>query len=176
LANGSGFVSFLNDNFTDLLNNLFNGEYKVYESLLSDERALKYFYNQSFHPIIDPLLGLSYLRLLSNTSYKAGAVDTDWDFDEVRNIKDKMELAGSIFQASFPEFELKNYENKIFYLENENKNKKYIITHPFWNTDNQEDDNALFRFGNFGVNVATDLVYIDYFNMLHRPLFVYNNI
>jgi DEAD/DEAH box helicase domain-containing protein len=174
LANGSGFVSFLNDNFNDLLTKLFNGEYKIYESLLSDERALKYFYNQSFHPIIDPLLGLSYLRLLSNTLYKAGAVDSDSLFDEVNNIKDKMKLAGSIFQASFPEFELKNYDNKIFYLEKENK--KYVITHPFWNTDYQEDDSALFRFGNFGVNLATDIKYLDYFNMLHRPLFVYNNL
>ena len=85
-----------------------------------------------------------------------------------------MELAGNIFQASFPGFELRNYDSKIFFLEKDDK--KYIITHPFWNIDYQEDDNALFRFGNFGVNVATDAVYIDYFNMLHRPLFVYNNL
>lgn len=173
LVNGSGFVSFLNDNFKVLLNKLFNGEYKIYESLLKDERALKYFYNQSYHPIIDPLLGLSYLRLLSNVSYKTGAVNTDWDFDEVKYIKEKMRLAGTIFQASFPEYQLNNYNNKIFYLEK--SNIKYVITHPFWNVDYQHDDNALYRFGNFGVNVVTDIVYIDYFNLLHRPLFVYNN-
>ena len=173
LANGSGFVSFLNDNFSNLINKLFNGEYKIYESLLIDERALKYFYNQAYHPIIDPLLGLSYLRLLHNIKYKAGAIYDDQLFDEVVKIKTKMETAGRIFQASFPEFVLRNYDDTLFFLEKEGK--KYIIIHPFWNTDYQEEENALYRFGNFGVNVATDVVYLDYFNLLHRPLFVYNS-
>ena len=157
----------------NLINKLFNGEYKIYESLLIDERALKYFYNQAYHPIIDPLLGLSYLRLLHNIKYKAGAINDDQLFDEVVKIKTKMETAGRIFQASFPEFVLRNYDDTIFFLEKEEK--KYIIIHPFWNTDYQEEEDALYRFGNFGVNVATDVVYLDYFNLLHRPLFVYNS-
>lgn len=174
LINGSGFVSFLNNNFNEILNKLFNGEYKICDSLLTNERALKYFYNQQYHPIIDSLLGLSYLRLLFNRSYKAGAVDNDYNYNEVIHIKDKMELAGNIFQNSFPEFQLNNLGNKIFYLVK--GNLKYVISHPFWNVKNQQDNNLLFNFGRLNVNVPNDVVYIDYFNLLHRPLFVYNQL
>lgn len=173
LANGSGFVTFLNNNFEKLLNKLFNKEYKIYESLLTDERALKYFYNQSYHPIIDPLLGLSYLRLFQDEEYKCGAIEGDKMFDEVTAIKSKMEVAGKIFKDTFPGFELKESADEIFYLES--GNIKYVITHPFWNTEYQQDENVLFRFGNFGSNVQEGIKYIDYFNLLHRPLFVSNS-
>lgn len=172
LANGSGFVSYLYENFTEILNKLFNKEYKIYQSLLIDERALKYFYNQTYHPIIEPLLGLSYLRLLKDKNYKAGAVNNDLSFDEIIGILKKMEQAGKIFSDNFG-FDLKKNSNGLFYLEKDNL--KYVITHPFWNTKNQNVD-SLYRFGNFGTNSIDDVKYIDYFNMIHRPLFVYNEL
>jgi len=173
LPNGSGFVTYLNDNFETIISDVVEGKCFISQSLLEDERALKYFYNQTYHPLINAPLGLSYLRLLLNKNYACGAKTDDKDSNEIKAISNQMKKAGDLFCSIFESYDLKD-KNGVYYIESAVDQKVYVITHPCWNEQKKESD-SLFKYSNFHQD-KEKVSYIDFFNLIYRPLFVFEKL
>ena len=175
LPNGSGHVNYLKENLTEIIKDLLNSENTFTDNLLKNDRSIKYFYNQQYHPVLYAPLGLSLLRAMFDCNHTCGAND-DIDFEELKVIFDKMKEAGEIFikvvkkQTNQP-VELKfTYGNNVpYFILN---NNAYVIVHPLWN--NEYDGDSIFSKKNFIEGNQKNIIYIDFYNVWQRPLWTYH--
>lgn len=161
LANGSGFVRSLYNDFEAILSETLqpsNGESylgKIHSQSHQEKcldacyDCLKIFRNMNWHSLLDWRLGLSMIRLFHNPLYKAGA---DGEFNLYVELKDWLQFAGKLrdsFIESFSNFG-KTPEEQEEYKCNFNglpaikygrrKRKVILIVHPFWDIENLAED------------------------------------
>lgn len=161
LANGSGFVRSLYDDFEAILSETLQPtnadsylgkiHSQAHQEKCSDAcyDCLKIFRNMNWHSLLDWRLGLSMMRLFQDPSYKAGA---DGSFDQYVELKDWLQFAEKLrdsFIESFSNFG-KTPEEREEYKCNFNglpaikygrrKRKVILIVHPFWNIENLAED------------------------------------
>lgn len=163
LANGSGFVRSLYEDFSNILQETLqptNADSYLgkIHSLTHQEKCadacydcLKIFRNMNWHSLLDWRLGLSMIRLFNDPNYKAGA---DGNFSQYVELKDWLQFAEKLrdsFIESFSSFgktpeEREEYKCNfnglpaIKYGNRKRKQKVILIIHPFWNIDDLAED------------------------------------
>ena len=95
--NGSGFVVDFYENFDQYVDRILKGEDTFFEKMLSEEHAkscdsscyqcLSNYNNMPYHGLLDWRLGITLLRLLVDTNYRAG-LDGNFDYPELRDWPD----------------------------------------------------------------------------------------
>jgi hypothetical protein len=178
LANGSGFVNYLNDNIVNIIEEILQYSSGFSKSLLDNERALKYFYNQTYHPLIYAPLGLSLLRSLVDSTHDCGATIGNQGFNELEIISKKITEACLVFEDVLnnqnqggPVIKI-NDLNGVKYFEKDDIT--YVIVHPLWNIEFK--DESLFMKNNFVEGNQGNVKYIDFYNLWHRPLWTYHQL
>lgn len=174
--NGSGFVSFLYENFEYVLNEILSGRQKFIKSIIehrnecngSCQKCLNTYDNSGYHHILDWRLGIGLLRLIKNSSYTFGYNVKDESFFELEDLK--LLINNSSKTYSKTDKNLKTIAGKRFdYLEmNVNsllETKTYYkgIIHPLWNTKLLTDE--LNSFYGSGVKINFDDL-LDVFTIL----------
>ena len=175
LANGAGFIRYLNMNYRNILNAIFSEEKKnsYAQRILSDEHVcesacydcLKVYRNMQYHGLLDWRLAVSYLRILYDNEYKVG-LDNNFNYPE---LKDWLKLA------------IQNRDNFAKYFECEPGNfgklpgliageTAVIIIHPFWSTNNADGILAE-AIADLKSKLGHDVepMFMDSFNLLRRP-------
>ena len=161
LANGSGFVRSLYNDFEAILSEtlqpLNSDSYlgkihsQSHQEKCSDAcyDCLKIFRNMNWHSLLDWRLGLSMIRLFKDSNFKAGA---DGIFDQFVELKDWLMFAENLrdsFIESFSNFgktpeEREEYKCSFNGLPaikyGRRKRKVILIVHPFWNIENLAED------------------------------------
>lgn len=187
LANGSGFVRQLHDDFREYLNLLlhnpdpaaYTGKIRHQTHIDSCQDAcyecLKVYRNMNYHGLLDWKLGLGLLRVLAEPAYKAGA-DGNFDYPE---LQDWMKFAHSL-RDNFAESFERHMQDKSLRLPNfrEGKNKIVLLVHPFWDLEHWSEDNWLTEtvataFSRYG---AGNVKFVDTFNMHRRPAWCYEKL
>ena len=202
LINGSGFVRHLYDkDLKRILAPLSEEEnpvgYKTAEpmsddynidfikSLFKDEhirdcndscyKCLKVYMNMSYHPILDWRLGISMLRMMSNSDYTCGADGIFSGYPEltfyINGIRgtwlDYCKMLADEFKTNYlPKYTILNTQPNnegLWYLSD--GKKKIIIVHPLWELDNPIGwlANNIARVGNI-----SDITFVDTFNLQRR--------
>jgi DEAD/DEAH box helicase domain-containing protein len=176
LPNGSGFVNYLNDNLINIIEEILEFKTEFSRSLLDDERALKYYYNQTYHPLIYAPLGLSLLRALLTPWHDCDGSNFTVQFEELNKIKNKINDSCEIFAAVLKNqggdyIKIDELDGIRFFVKN---NYTYVIIHPLWNSEYEGD--SLFEKNKFVEGNQSTVKYIDFYNLWHRPLWTYHNL
>jgi DEAD/DEAH box helicase domain-containing protein len=173
LPNGSGHVNFLRANLESIICNVLNMDSPFTKNLLENERSIKYYYNQPYHPLLYAPLGLSLLRALYDKTHYCGA-DGKQDAAELSKIFEEMhrsaEILVDVIRKQGSEVELMIHDNNVpYFLYCENY---YVLKHPLWNDENCE----ILLQNNFTTGNQPNVRYIDFYNVWIRPLWVYHKI
>lgn len=185
LANGSGFVKKLYDNFDSYLKRCTepqNNEEERYNYNILQNREckdssyqdLKNYRNMSFHPLLDWRLAIGLLRLMVNTNYTSGLKDEDFSKPELQDWKKFTFELQKQFVDSFSENVIESTFGELrgFTLY---QNFKVIIVHPFWNVSvHQPEDNILTRA--IAIAGIENVYFIDSFNLHRRPSWCYEQL
>lgn len=205
LANGSGFVRKLYEDFEPIIQDILQpanpGSYigKI-QSENHQEKCkdacydcLKIYRNMNWHSLLDWRLGLGVLRLFYDRNYKAGA---DGDFITHFELHSWLEFATALrdsFIESFSTFgntaagkeEYKCSFNGLPAIKyGKRKRKVILIVHPFWNIEKQTGDawyNKCFEEARDYISAHegdpdTDLETLDTFNLHRRVGWCYEQI
>ena len=175
LVNGSGFVNDLYENFPDYCNRILQGQDPYFEQMLSEEhrehcesacyQCLQMYRNMPYHGLLDWRLGISLLRLMTDTNYKLG---TDGNFDAYPELKDWKNTASGLLEQLRKSYYNDNYtlgeESGIPYIHT--PDDEYIVAvHPLWSQDISKVKvlaKVKAKFGN------SNLHFIDTFNLMRR--------
>jgi len=172
LANGAGFVDWINNNWEETLKKILRpiDSESFAGRIISDDHdsacesacydCLMSYWNMSYHGLLDWRLGLGYLRCLESTSYLCG-LDGDFSTPELRSWKDSAKRQALNFAISF-NYEYQN-NGSLPWLKKGEKN--VIIVHPFWDLNQKEGilADAVVHCGD------PNAKFIDTFNLLRRP-------
>ena len=172
LANGAGFVDWINNNWEETLKKILRprDSESFAGRIISDDHdgacesacydCLMSYWNMSYHGLLDWRLGLGYLRCLESTSYLCG-LDGDFSTPELRSWKDSAKRQALNFATSF-NYEYQN-NGPLPWLKKGEKN--VIIVHPFWDLNQKEGilADAVVHCGD------PNAKFIDTFNLLRRP-------
>lgn len=181
LANGSGFVQWMYDNWKCLLDfalGITAAQDTFPGALIADKHrknchsscpdCLRHYRNMNYHGLLDWRLGLSLLRLLADAGFQCG-LDLNYDFPELQEwLQDATKLRGT-FCHSFTACVPKNY-GPLPGLEIDGR--KVIIIHPLWNT-NEPYGILSDALASAGIQYPKDASYIDTFNLQRRMSRVY---
>ena len=179
LANGSGFVNRMFENWSKLLGAIIAPSPGSFFSFLTSKEhncdsacynCLKEFGNMAYHSFLDWKLGLAYLRVLADQNYRCGL---DGKFDttpELTNWLREAEVAAGHFADDF-EGTLTHYGILPGIEFSSNPVKKVIIVHPLWRTDSPQGILA------HATAVAGEKAeFIDTFNLTRSPGSSYRNL
>lgn len=187
LANGSGFVRKLKEEYEEILKSVFSSPDRKYvENILSESHrancseacydCLKVFRNMSYHGLLDWRLGVGLLRILYDSNYQSG---TDGIFESYIELFDWQQTAYSLAEElviSFPEINL----DDSFDLPVLEKNEAsiFIIIHPFWQVEDLKVNNWLTKtvFEIKKKYPSCEFRYIDTFNLQRRIGWCYEQI
>lgn len=161
LANGSGFVRKLYEDFEPIIQDILHPvnpdsyigkiQSETHQNKCKDAcyDCLKIYRNMNWHSLLDWRLGLGMLRLFYDRNYKAGA---DGDFNHHLELKGWLEFVIGLrdsFIESFSNFgntaeEKEEYKcsfNRLPAIKyGRNKRKVILIVHPFWNIEELAED------------------------------------
>ncbi|MBZ5752454.1 DEAD/DEAH box helicase [Metabacillus rhizolycopersici] len=172
LPNGAGFVRWLENNWTDVLEGIVSPTGKQsFINYLTSERhqcntacysCLMNYRNMQYHGLLDWRLGLAYLRSMFDSAYQCG-IDGDFSTPELKGWLQLAEVLADQFSSYF------NYETTKWAGIPGIKagNRKIIIIHPLWNFSNPHGVLA-----DAVVATGADLDSIDFldtFNLVRRP-------
>jgi len=178
LANGSGFVRWIGEQWHTLLKDILEPPEGTYAAkvISSSHRnncdqscyeCLRTYRNMTYHGLLDWRLGISYLRLLHHRAYSAG-LDGNFSYPELEDwtriapvLRDNfVSLFGgqSFSWKGIPGFRIGD--------------RRIVITHPFWdrNHPNGVLADAVAEAG------GPPIQYIDTFNLLRRPGWCYSDV
>lgn len=192
LPNGSGFVRYLYNNFHSILSEIINphdlNNYigKIH-SLTHQQKCkdacydcLKVFRNMNYHSLLDWKLGLSMMRLLSNSSYVCGA---DGKFDEFFELNDWLKFARELrdnFVQSFDGFSSDEINRLPIIKSGKNLKNITLIVHPFWDLKNIREANWLAEVkaevDEYASSRKGSVNIIDTFNLHRRPGWCYEKL
>lgn len=173
LPNGSGHVNFLRFNFESIVSNILNTDSPFTKNLLENERSIKYYYNQPYHPLLYAPLGLSLLRVLFEPTNYCGA-DGNFESAELTETLEEMfrsaEILVDVMRKQGNEVKLlKSPDSVPYFMYND---ISYVIKHPLWNDENCE----ILSHNKFTAGNQPNVKYIDFYNVWIRPLWVYHKI
>jgi len=187
LPNGSGFVRRLHDDFKEYLDLLlhnpdpaaYTGKIRHQSHVDSCQDAcyecLKVYRNMNYHGLLDWRLGLGLLRVLAEPAYKSGA-DGNFDFPE---LKDWLEFARKLRDNFAESFGL-HIQDEAIPLPNfqHGKNKVVMLVHPFWDLEHWSEDSWLTEIvaAAFSRHGATNVKFVDTFNLHRRPAWCYEKL
>lgn len=191
LPNGSGFVRFLYDNFSDLLSEAINpsnaNSYlgkmhsQTHQEKCDDAcyDCLKVFRNMNYHSLLDWRLGLSMLRVMNDSTFVCGA-DGNFNFIELLNWLDFAKELRNGFAQSFGFTNTDEINGLPVIKFGRNQRNIIMIVHPFWNLRNFSEANWLTEIYN-EINEHTDskggkISIIDTFNLHRRPGWCYERL
>jgi len=195
LANGSGFVRFLYDNFASLLSEAINpstaNSYlgKIHSQTHQDKcddacyDCLKVFRNMNYHSLLDWRLGLSVLRIMNNSTFVCGA-DGNFNFVELQNWSAFAKKLCNSFYSSFysnsQTAEIVEIKGLPIIRFGKDKRNVIMIVHPFWNMRNFTEANWLAEIYN-EIKEHTEsnggkISIIDTFNLHRRPGWCYEKL
>ncbi|MDP2338930.1 MAG: DEAD/DEAH box helicase [Bacteroidota bacterium] len=198
LANGSGFVRYLFNNYEHILHlclfppadNSYIDKIHSAEHQASCRDAcydcLKVYRNMNFHSLLDWRLGLSLLRLMSDQNYLCG---TDGKFQDYIELKNWLVFAENLALAFADSFGMYHVEkiNGLPILVAEKKRKGQVISkdvvmiiHPFWDMANLSQGSWLKKIKQEADTLAHTnsgtINIIDTFNLHRRPGWCYEKI
>lgn len=125
--------------------------------------CLRSFRNMQYHGILDWRLGLSYLRILTDSQYACGIYDpADFDRPELRGWMEQAGKLGNSFAKLFG-YDFKGMD-PLPWMEGDGI--AVIVTHPLWDT---YDPKGLLAKAKAIARTAGDPVFIDTFNLARRP-------
>ena len=178
LPNGAGFADQLHKDWEKLLGLILNakpGDGSFAGALISERHTtrcdsscpdcLRQYRNMSYHGLLDWRLGLSLIRVLSDSTYSCG-LDGDFSRPDLKNWNEAARQLRDSFSVTFgcsprdfgplPGFELAK--------------RAVIITHPLWNSDNPK---GLLAQAMASVSPDVSLQFIDTFNTQRRMSWAY---
>lgn len=205
LANGSGFVRKLYDDYEPIIQDILHPanpdsyigkiQSETHQGKCKDAcyDCLKIYRNMNWHSLLDWRLGLGMLRLFYDQNYKAGA---DGKFDGYLELKGWLEFATELrdsFVESFSNFgntteEKQEYKCSFKKLPGikygRNKRKVILVVHPFWNIEDLAEDawytECIAEAREYilaqGGDPDTDLETLDTFNLHRRVGWCYEQI
>lgn len=182
LPNGAGFTNWINENWATVLQAAVNTNVPANSftgALISAQHrnrcdascpdCLRHYRNMSYHGLLDWRLGLSLLRALADENFRCG-LDDDWSLPDLNGwlasaaaLRDGFCLSFGNCQArSFgplPGFEVGVY--------------KVIVIHPLWE---QARPTGILAEAVASLDADARRCYVDTFNLLRRPSWVYQQI
>ncbi|MBN8708007.1 MAG: DEAD/DEAH box helicase [Verrucomicrobia bacterium] len=184
LPNGSGFVAWISENWSDLLRATLQASRDGFvRTMLSASHrrrcetscpdCLRHYRNMAYHGLLDWRLGLGVVRLLADSSYQSGLVDVD--VPELRGpnggqswISNAERLRDSFCRA-FPQCAPRPFaELPGFTL----RGREIIIVHPLWNTQSPHG-----RLADALAVCTTPLpLFLDTFNIVRRMSHAYQTL
>jgi hypothetical protein len=192
LPNGSGFVRYLFENFASLMSEALSpSNASSYTGKIHSDRhqhscsdacydCLKVYRNMNYHSLLDWRLGLSILRVLSDSSYKCGIDNNFEPFIEIRGWLDFALESGNSFASSFALGECETLNGLPILKWGARKRNIVMITHPFWDLRNSNLDNWLggvkSEISNYLEMSGGQLSIIDSFNLHRRPGWCYEKL
>ncbi len=181
LPNGAGFCTQIKTILSDILKEIKSPNKSAFMKNLYKEdhinkcdsachRCLKAYRNINYHGLLDWRLGISLLKTLINKDYKCG---TDGQFDapdtpELQGWREKAKSLRDQFCEGFTGCRSKKDYDQLYGFAVNNKN--IIIIHPCWKTKAQT---GLLAEATKGIEKPE---FIDTFNLLRRPSFVYQKL
>ena len=176
LPNGAGFCTQIEEILPDIfkeiespkksefMKNLYEDEH-IQKCDSSCHNCLKAYRNIHYHGLLSWRLGISLLKTFIGSSYKCG-LDSDFSHPELKGWKEKTKSLRDEFCKNFS-CQSRDYDKLFGFSVGQ---KEVIILHPFWNkkartglvADAKKDVQNPF--------------FIDTFNLLRRPSFVYQKI
>lgn len=183
--NGSGFVADFYNNFDEYIDRILNDKDWYFAQMLGDEhiaecksscyKCLKTYRNMPYHGLLDWRLGISLFRVITDSSYTAGA-DGNFNYPELKGWKELAEtLLNSLNEGFFmgANYKLEKTSEGISYLYDTTVNRKPIfVSYPLWdgvrNTKVLAD--AVFEVSlKYNIDLGSDdVITIDTFNLLRR--------
>jgi DEAD/DEAH box helicase domain-containing protein len=179
LANGAGFAAWIHRNWAQIIGEVATarpGDGTFIGALLDTNHrncdsacydCLKQYRNMSYHGLLDWRLGISVLRILHSSDSKVG-IDGDFSPPELDGWLDSVRALVHNFCSSFQCVPLDFGPLHGF----EVGGRQVIVIHPLWNPDRPTGILAQ-------AIAATDpnrVKFVDSFNLLRRPSFVYLNL
>jgi DEAD/DEAH box helicase domain-containing protein len=191
LPNGSGFVRFLYDNFSNILAEAINpinaNSYlgKIHSQSHHEKcddscyDCLKVFRNMNFHSLLDWRLGLSMLRIFSDPNFVCGA-DGNFNFVELRNwLVFATELRNG-FSHSFGLPHTSELDGLPIIKFGKDQKHIIMIVHPFWDLKNIREANWLSdvfaQVHEYVSQSGGNISIIDTFNLHRRPGWCYEKL
>lgn len=148
LANGSGFVKWIYENWDDVLARIVNpekttDEWSFAKQLVDDTNkdshankctlacytCLKTYRNMHFHGLLDWRLGMAYLRILQDPGYRCGLDGQFHQYHELKLWEKCARDARNEFLSSFPQYEKMDWGRMFGFEAN---GEKVFIVHPLW--------------------------------------------
>ena len=175
LANGSGFIRYLNDNYHYIIESIFdeNNKNSYAQKILSNDHkcdsacysCLKVYKNMQYHGLLDWRLAVSYIRILYDKEYKVG-LDNNFNYPELNDWRKLATQSRDNFTKYFG-YEPCNFGNLPGIKIGDNA---IIIINPFWSTNNPNGILAQ-AIADVKVKLKQDKepYFIDSFNLLRRP-------
>jgi Lhr-like helicase len=195
LPNGSGFVRYLYNNLSNILlesmnpsnPNSYLGKIhsKIHQEKCDDScyDCLKVFRNMNYHSLLDWRLGLSMLRLMSDSTYVCGS-DGNFNFVELQNwfefAKKLCDSFYSSFYSNSQTAEISEIKGLPIIKFGNNQRNVIMFVHPFWNMRNFTEANWLAEIYNELIEHTESrggkISIIDTFNLHRRPGWCYEKL
>ncbi len=192
LPNGSGFVRFLYNKFSDLLAEAMNPtDAQSYLGKIHSTHhqgnckdacyeCLKVFRNMNYHSLLDWRLGLSMMRILNDATYKCGA---DGIFNQHVELNGWLEFATSLRNGFAESFGMRTVDvvQGLPIIKWHARDKNVImIVHPFWDMKNMREANWIAEIKNeldeYTRSRGGKLSIVDTFNLHRRPGWCYEKL
>lgn len=182
LPNGSGFVEWLYIHWGEILQAATSDDPTTLTDyvrmLLSPEhrsscdascyQCLRSYRNMGYHGLLDWRLGMSYLKILADPTYRCG-LDDDFSSPE---LFDWRQIAGDVSDRFAEMF---RYERETWSgipgVSSRNGSRKVVVVHPLWETEGDRGtllQSAIAEIVESGTS-QNNIFYLDTFDLLRRP-------
>lgn len=153
--NGSGFVSYLFDNFDEILTEILKGRNKFIRSIIehsnecstSCQKCLNAYDNSGYHHILDWRLGIGLLRLLKDQNYKFGIDGNLEGYFELSDLFDLINKRAVTLSKVNPKMNVIKGFKGLYYLRESKGDiltgevtENSVIKHPFWSESYLNDN------------------------------------
>ena len=177
LPNGAGFSTEIKEKIEELLNEISNPEKSGFMKKLYSEAhiknceascndCLKAYRNINYHGLLDWRLAVSLLKTFISSNYKCG-LDDKFSNPELKGWKKSAEKLRDDFCRSFSSCSSKTFSGLPGFSCGP---KNALIVHPFWSRKAEE---GLLAEAKASASKTEKICYIDTFNLLRRPGYVY---
>jgi hypothetical protein len=191
LPNGSGFVRYLYNNFSNILSESINPSNadsylgKIHSQTHQEKcddacyDCLKVFRNMNYHSLLDWRLGFSMLRVMNDSTFVCGA-DGNFNFVELHDWLAFATKLRNAFAQSFGFSHTSEINGLPIIKFGRNQRNVIMIVHPFWNLRNFSEANWLAEiYNDVKENVDINggkISRIDSFNLHRRPGWCYEKL
>jgi Lhr-like helicase len=192
LPNGSGFVRYLFDNFSSIVNDALSpANISSYTGKIHSEthrnncndacyECLKVYRNMNYHSLLDWRLGIALLRLFNDADYKCGTDQIFSPFAEINDWLGFILKSGNTFASSFGLGACEEVNGLPVLKWGARKRNVIMFVHPFWDLKNIRVDNWLaeikMEVDDYIRTSGGRLSIVDSFNLHRRPGWCYEKL